>query len=448
VNFIWTRTATILGSAIVAGLIVWPLFGAIWAMATLALGLFAALIFHLRNLHGLLVWLRDPLKNPVPQGKGVWEHVFSGLYRLVRSFAQQRNRVTVQLARFRSAAQAMPIGVLVLDDEDRISWCNVTAERMFDLDARTDAGQPILNLIRHPAFASYLKGGVYEEPLTLRIVRGEALALSVRIVSYGQDEKLLLTRDTTQAEKIETMRQDFVANVSHELRTPLTVVSGFLETLAEGNIRSDEPRGRQALEMMRSQTDRMLRLVEDLLMLSTLETNPLPARETVIDVEKLLGGIVEDARVLSAGRHQVQLHVGEPARLVGDEHEIRSAFANLVSNAVRYTPQGGRITLGWGQRGEEGVFSVEDTGIGIERRHIPRLTERFYRADTSRSRDTGGTGLGLAIVKHVLTRHQARLEIESELGRGSRFEALFPARRVHVTAPSQAHPALEKLTRS
>ncbi len=447
-NFVWTRTAVILGSALVAGLIVWPLAGALWAFVTFALGLAAALVFHLRNLHALLVWLRDPLRNPVPTGTGVWEHVFAGLYRLTRSFAQQRNRVTGQLARFRSAAQAMPIGVVVLDDEDRISWCNITAERMFDLDARKDAGQPILNLVRHPAFAGYLKGGIYDEPLTLRIVRGEALALAVRVVPYGHDEKLLLARDTTQAEKIETMRRDFVANVSHELRTPLTVVSGFLETFSEGNLQPDDPRGRQALEMMRSQTDRMLRLVEDLLTLSTLETSSMPARESQIDIEALLGGIVEDARALSAGRHQVQLRVGEPARLVADEHEVRSAFANLVSNAIRYTPHGGNITLSWGQRGEEGVFSVEDTGIGIERRHLPRLTERFYRADTSRSRDTGGTGLGLAIVKHVLTRHQGRLEIESDLGRGSRFSALFPARRVKFTQPSLNHPELEKLTRS
>ncbi len=174
----------------------------------------------------------------------------------------------------------------------------------------------------------------------------------------------------------------------------------------------------------------------------------MPARETQIDVEAVLGAILEDARALSAGRHQIQLHVGEPASLVGDEHEIRSAFANLVSNAIRYTPRGGRITLSWGWRGDEGVFSVEDTGIGIESRHLPRLTERFYRADTSRSRDTGGTGLGLAIVKHVLTRHQGRLEIESDLGRGSRFSALFPASRVRATPPSPAQPELEKLTRS
>jgi len=448
VNFVWTRTAAILGGALLAGLIVWPLLGALWAFVTFALGLAAALVFHLRNLHALLVWLRDPLKNPVPIGAGAWEHVFAALYRLVRSFAQQRNRVTGQLARFRSAAQAMPIGVIVLDDEDRISWCNITAERMFDLDARKDAGQPILNLVRQPAFANYIKSRAYDEPLTLRISRVEALVLAVRVVQYGQDEKLLLSRDITQAEKIETMRRDFVANVSHELKTPLTVVSGFLETFSEGNIQADDPRGRQALEMMRSQTDRMQRLVEDLLLLSTLESSSMPARESQIDVETLLGGILEDARALSAGRHQVQLHVGEPAQVWGDEQEIRSAFSNLVSNAIRYTPRGGRITLSWGRRGDEGVFTVEDTGIGIESRHLPRLTERFYRADTSRSRDTGGTGLGLAIVKHVLTRHQGRLEIESDLGRGSRFSALFPARRVNVTPLSRSHPELEKLTRS
>lgn len=447
-NFVWTRTAAILGGALLAGLIVWPLLGALWAFVTFALGLAAALVFHLRNLHALLVWLRDPLKNPVPIGAGAWEHVFAALHRLVRSFAQQRNRVTGQLARFRSAAQAMPIGVIVLDDEDRISWCNITAERMFDLDARKDAGQPILNLVRQPAFADYIKSRAYDEPLTLRISRVEALVLAVRVVQYGQDEKLLLSRDITQAEKIETMRRDFVANVSHELKTPLTVVSGFLETFSEGNIQADDPRGRQALEMMRSQTDRMQRLVEDLLLLSTLESSSMPARESQIDVETLLGGILEDARALSAGRHQVQLHVGEPAQVWGDEQEIRSAFSNLVSNAIRYTPRGGRITLSWGRRGDEGVFTVEDTGIGIESRHLPRLTERFYRADTSRSRDTGGTGLGLAIVKHVLTRHQGRLEIESDLGRGSRFSALFPARRVNVTPLSRSHPELEKLTRS
>jgi len=448
VNFVWTRTAVILGSAVLIGLVVWPIFGPLWAILTFASGLAAALGFHLRNLQALLVWLRDPLQNPVPIGAGVWEHVFAALYRLVRSFAHQRNRVTAQLARFRSAAQAMPIGVVVLDGEDRISWCNITAERMFDLDVRKDAGQPILNLVRQPAFATYIKSGAYEEPLTLRVARVETLVLSIRIVQYGQDEKLLLSRDITQAEKIETMRRDFVANVSHELKTPLTVVSGFLETFSEGNIRPDEPRGRQALEMMRSQTDRMQRLVEDLLMLSTLETSSMPARESQIDVEEMLAGVLDDARALSAGRHQIQLHVGEPARLWGDEQEIRSAFANLVSNAIRYTPRGGRITLSWGRRGDEGVFIVEDTGIGIESRHLPRLTERFYRADTSRSRDTGGTGLGLAIVKHVLTRHQGRLEIESDLGRGSRFAAVFPARRVNVTPMSRSHPELEKLTRS
>jgi len=430
------------------GLLIWPMFGRLWALVAIAVGLTLTLVFHLRNVHTLLVWLRNPVASQVPLGTGVWEEVFSALYRHVRATSQYRHRLTGQLARFRSAAQAMPDGVVVLDAEDRISWCNATAERVLGIDARKDTGQPILNLVRHPDFAEYVKGGRYEEPLVARMTGAEEVMLSIRVVPYGQEEKLLLARDVTQAERLETMRRDFVANVSHELKTPLTVVSGFLETFAEGNVRADEPRGRQALEMMRSQSDRMLRLIEDLLMLSALESSALPARERLFDVERLLAPILEDARVLSAGRHRIELRIARPAKLLGDERELASAFGNLVSNAIRYTPAGGSIVLAWDVRDGEGVFSVADSGIGIAAQHLPRLTERFYRADTSRSRDTGGTGLGLAIVKHVLTRHQGRLEIQSELGRGSCFSAILPARRVRFAPAAQLQPVVEKLTRS
>jgi two-component system phosphate regulon sensor histidine kinase PhoR len=387
-------------------------------------------------------------------GSGVWEHVFSRLYRFTRSTTQHQHRLTAQLARFRSAAQAMPDGVLVLDAEDHIVWANATAERYYGLDARRDAGQPILNLVRNPDFVAYLKSGAFGQPFTLRLARGEELVLSLRIVPYGQDDKLLLARDITQWERLETMRRDFVANVSHELKTPLTVVSGFLETIADGNVRIEESRGKQVLGLMRTQTDRMLRLIEDLLTLSTLESSAQPAREAAIDVHRFLGAIAEDARALSGGRHTVQLKPGPPATLWGDEHEMRSAITNLVSNAIRYTPRDGRITIQWdghdGEGGGEGWIAVEDTGIGIEPRHIPRLTERFYRDDTSRSRDTGGTGLGLAIVKHVLTRHQARLEVTSEIGKGSRFAAVFPPRRVKWLPPQAVAvgETTEKLARS
>jgi len=450
VNPIWTRTALTLGGFAIAALLAWPLQGPALSFGVFALGLAVVLLRHLINLRGLVAWLRDPTGTPVPIGSGVWEHVFSRLYRLVRSTTQHQHRLTAQLARFRSAAQAMPDGVIVLDAEDHIVWANATAERYYGVDARRDAGQPILNLVRNPDFVAYLKSGAYDQPFTLRLARGEELVLSLRIVPYGQDEKLLLSRDITQWERLETMRRDFVANVSHELKTPLTVVSGFLETIADGNVRIEEARGRQVLGLMRTQTDRMLRLIEDLLALSALESSAQPARESAIDVHRFLGALAEEARALSGGRHSEQLRLGPPATLWGDEHEMRSAITNLVSNAIRYTPRDGRITIEWAGHDGEGWIAVEDTGIGIEPRHIPRLTERFYRVDTSRSRDTGGTGLGLAIVKHVLTRHQARLEVTSEVGKGSRFAAVFPPRRVKWLPPQAVAvgETSEKLARS
>ena len=449
------RTALTLGAFAIVALIAWPLRGPAWALGIFGIGLALLLLRHLGNLHALVAWLRDPSGTPVPMGSGVWEHVFSRLHRFMRSTTQHQHRLTAQLARFRSAAQAMPDGVLVLDADDHIVWANATAERYYGLDARRDAGQPILNLVRNPDFVAYLKSGAFGQPFTLRLARGEELVLSLRIVPYGQDDKLLLARDITQWERLETMRRDFVANVSHELKTPLTVVSGFLETIADGNVRIEESRGKQVLGLMRTQTDRMLRLIEDLLTLSALESSAQPAREAAIDVHRFLGAIAEDARALSGGRHTVQLKLGPPATLWGDEHEMRSAITNLVSNAIRYTPRDGRITIEWaeheGEGGGEGWIAVEDTGIGIEPRHIPRLTERFYRVDTSRSRDTGGTGLGLAIVKHVLTRHQARLEVTSEIGKGSRFAAVFPPRRVKWLPPqavAAGEAITEKLARS
>jgi two-component system phosphate regulon sensor histidine kinase PhoR len=283
-----------------------------------------------------------------------------------------------------------------------------------------------------------MKAGDFAEPLVMRLQRGEPLVLSVRVVPYGQDQKLLLSRDITQAEKLETMRRDFVANVSHELKTPVTVISGFLETLADGKVRLDEARGKQVIGIMREQSERMQRLIEDLLVLSALEASASPASEAPIAMPPLIDALVEEARALSEGRHNIVLEAVTPGWLEGNQQELRSAFGNLVSNAIRYTPQGGAIHVSWTAQGGDGRFTVRDSGIGIEPRHIPRLTERFYRVDSSRSRETGGTGLGLAIVKHVLTRHQAALEIRSAPGEGSSFTAVFPARRVKADAAAAA----------
>jgi two-component system phosphate regulon sensor histidine kinase PhoR len=424
------RSAILAGATILVALGAWLVGGAAWGFGALAAGLAILLLRHLANLAALVRWLDDPSSATAPDGSGVWDHVFSALHRQTRSAREQQHRLTAVLVRFRSAARAMPDGVVILNEENRIEWANPTAEQHFAIDLDKDAGQPIANLVRNPDFIAFLARGDWNEPLMLRLSRGEELVFSIRVVPYGQDEKLLLARDVTRWEKIETMRRDFVANVSHELKTPLTVLSGFLETLADGTVPLDSPRGKHALELMRDQSDRMLGLIEDLLTLSTLESTSGPTSEAAVDVEAMLGAVHSEALALSGGRHEITLRIEAPGTLTGNEQELRSAFGNLVSNAVRYTPEGGRITLTWWRRGAEGVFTVEDTGIGIENAHLPRLTERFYRVDRSRSRETGGTGLGLAIVKHVLTRHQATLEIESEVGRGSRFSTVFPGRRV------------------
>jgi two-component system phosphate regulon sensor histidine kinase PhoR len=288
--------------------------------------------------------------------------------------------------------------------------------------------------------------------LVIKQSRQKELTLSLQLVPYGDKQKLLLSRDVTRLERIQTMRRDFIANVSHELRTPLTVIGGFLETLTDADESHPDPKARKwALTLMTDQTKRMQHLVEDLLALSRLEDTENLVREETVDVPQMLRGLYDEAQSLSAGRHLVILSLDTDAKLLGSADELRSAFSNLISNAVRYTPDSGVITLSWIIRNGQGVFSVQDSGIGIEPEHIPRLTERFYRVDRGRSRESGGTGLGLAIVKHVLTCHQANLDIVSEQGKGSCFSARFPATRLIMQKngepPSQKMSGLESPAR-
>ena len=431
---VWIRSATALAAVILAGLLVWPLAGQVWALATVSVGFALLLARHTANLAALAAWLRAPALESVPQGSGIWDEVLAALYRFVRTRVNRERALTDELARFRSVGLALPDGVVLLDARGHIEWCNPIARAYFGLDDGRDLGQLLVNLVRHPDLAGYLAKGEYAEPLTLRLTRGEGLVLSLAIIDYGEAQKLLIARDITLAEKVETMRRDFVANVSHELKSPLTVVAGFLETLTDGAVALDERKRLAYMELMRDHTQRMQRLVEDLLTLSALESSRGLSDETAVSIAALLAGLRDEALALSAGRHRIALEADERVSLFANAQELRSAFGNLVINAVRYTPEGGDIRLAWARRGAQAVFSVSDSGPGIEPRHVPRLTERFYRVDNSRSRETGGTGLGLAIVKHILTRHQAALEIESEPGRGSVFSAVFPAQRVREAA--------------
>ena len=441
---LWGRPLVAIAVVSVAALILWPILGGVAAAAAWSIGLAPILFHHVLNLSRLYHWLGNPSWAALPAGSGAWQDIFALIARLLRRQTQIESRLSAALERFQQAGAALPEGVIVLDDSDRIEWCNPTAEAYFGLSSQRDRGQQITYLVRMPQFQEYLETRNYREPLLLRLSRNEQeLTLSVQLVPYGDSEKLLLSRDITRWERMETTRRDFVANVSHELRTPLTVLGGFLETLSD--MREPDPDMlRRSLQLMSEQATRMQRLVEDLLTLSKLESAQNPLREDFVDVSEMARALVQDAQALSNGKHRFVLRVESEAGVRGSAEELRSALFNLIGNAVRYTPEHGEIEVFWSKHDNEPVFSVRDTGIGIEPHHIPRLTERFYRVDRSRSRASGGTGLGLAIVKHVLSRHQARLEIESEPGKGSTFTVVFPAARSLVRTPNPAHePAAE-----
>jgi two-component system phosphate regulon sensor histidine kinase PhoR len=426
--------AVIAAVALVAGLA----FGATTGWAVLALGALAQLVYHLVKLAALIHWLGQPRAHALPDARGVWDEAYALLYRFERATAREAERLSRALLRWRQAGEALPDGVVILDAQNRIEWLNEGASRHFGLDLRSDIGRPVVNLVRQPEFVAYVEAEDYAHTIPLRSEHGGGLTLSLQVIPYGEAQKLLLSRDVTRFEKIETMRRDFVANVSHELRTPLTVLAGFLETVQE--LELDPRRTRDYVNLMAEQARRMQRIVDDLLALSSLESSPEPSPEERVNVRRLLARIKADTDALSGGRHQVTLEATEGFDIAGSESELASAFGNLASNAVRYTPEGGTVRITWRASADGAEFIVEDTGIGIEPQHIARLTERFYRVDRGRSRETGGTGLGLAIVKHALARHQATLEIHSESGKGSRFTARFPARRM-LPAASRAQDA-------
>lgn len=397
-------------------------------LLVLLLAATGVLVWDFVNLRRLEHWLRLTRKLDPPQSAGLWGEIFDGLHRMRRR-ARDRDKQRRSLVRnYRDSIRAMPDATVVLRSDFRIDWCNQAARQMLGLQWPRDEGQRISNIFRHPEFVAFLARYSREaRSLSLPSPVDGRLWLEVRLIPYAKKRHLLLARDTTALRRLETVRSDFVANVSHELRTPLTVVYGVTETL-EDEI-SDYPELTRSVQLLREQAERMKHLVDDLLLLSRLETGDGPRAGDWVDVPAMLDGVVEEARLLSGDRHhQIDLDATPGLSLLGNERELRSAFANLVFNAVHYTPEGGRIHLRWFADSAGGYFEVADTGIGIAAQHIDRLTERFYRVDNGRSKSRGGTGLGLAIVKHVLMRHGAQLKIDSKPGEGSRFTCRFPTR--------------------
>ena len=425
-----TRFTLIVCLAFTAAFIALSYWGEAFAITAAILVLSIPLIYSYINLVRLGKFIQSDSVENMTLPSGLWEEIFFRLQRLVKNLKQRMRQIEQQHEHFIEAFQASPNGIVMLDQSDQIEWCNSIAEQFFGLMFKRDVMQRINFLVRRPEFTQYLSKRNFEEPLLLeRMGPDSSLSLMLQAFPFGQNRHVLLVQNVTDLQKTDAMRRDFVANVSHEMRTPITVLMGFLETVQSLNLEKEQQD--QYFEMMMSQAQRMKSLVEDLLTLANLEANTLPAPNNQVNLETLMALIRNDAEALSQGRHAFSFELLSDKDLLGDERELLSAFSNLVSNAIRYTPDGGSIGVRWAINSDgQGEFSVVDTGPGIASEHLSRLTERFYRVDRSRSRDTGGTGLGLAIVKHIASRHQAQLLVESTPGKGSSFKLRVPKERL------------------
>lgn len=383
-----------------------------------------------RYLRLIQDWIDGPLDAPLPDASGVWGEFVSSMNRRVKIRVQEKNELASALEQFRSALEALPDGVIFMDAQRRILWMNQLAETLMFLSHDKDTGKPIEHMVREPEFVAYLKQNDFTEPLMYHPSRKDDACYMISVIDYGHERSLLSIRDLTRLEKLEKVRRDFVANVSHELKTPLTVIGGFIETLQAHHGMLSEEKRQHYLDLAYGQAQQMNRLVQDLLTLSSLEASTAFVDESEVPIAELIHQSIESAKSLSAGKHDIQSQIPSDLRIRGSSSALRSIFGNLINNAVNYTPASGRIEISWQESDEGGCLNVRDTGIGIPATHLPRLTERFYRVDQGRSRDTGGTGLGLAIVKHALSRHQGHLTIESQVNVGSCFGAHFPKRRI------------------
>ncbi|RBP33207.1 PAS/PAC sensor signal transduction histidine kinase [Marinobacter pelagius] len=433
----WSRYLRI----IIAGLAVTTLVGFIFdrPLWGLTFGLVVYLWWTLVQARRLYQWLANPSgTDEAPQSIGMWGDIFDGLNKLHQNHLRTQDRLRARINRVQESTNAMRDGVIMTDSRGAMEWWNGSAEYLLGFRRNTDQGQYIHNLIRNPSFKSYFDSRDYRDPLEINSPAKPHIHLQIQISLFGDDDRLIVAKDVTRLYQLEQMRRDFVGNVSHEMRTPLTVISGYLETLVD---HADElpPKWRRAINTMAAQSSRMEALITDLILLSRIETGEQTVDDALTDVDALIEQICHDARALSGDKqHKFTVNIGDHRLLRGDENQLRSAFSNLVFNAVKYTPANGHITVSWTTNREGAHLSVKDTGIGIDPVHIPRLTERFYRADPSRHKDTGGTGLGLAIVKHVLLNHDGNLEIRSRIGEGSEFICHFPRERLVERVPEPA----------
>jgi len=423
----WKRLVLELFLSCIPALVLGAMFGYLpWFLLASVTGL---LIWHFWNLLQLSWWLWVDRSMTPPPGHGSWEPLLYGLHQMQLRNKKRRRELGSLIKRFRSGAESLPDAVVLTTEEGVIFWCNGLAQQLLGLRWPDDNGQNILNLLRYPEFTQYLKQQAFTKPLNLVLNNGRHL--EIRVMPYSEQQLLMVARDVTQMHQLEGARRNFFANVSHELRTPLTVLQGYLEMMQEQTLAGATRE--KALHTMREQTSRMEGLVKQLLTLSKIEASPIHTLNEVIDVPMMLRVVEREAQTLSQQRQTIEFHVDPSLKVLGSDEQMRSAISNLVYNAVNHTPPATHIIVSW-QRVASGVeFSVVDNGPGIAAEHIPRLTERFYRVDKARSRQTGGSGLGLAIVKHAVNHHDSRLEITSEPGKGTRFSFTLPERLIAKT---------------
>lgn len=426
---IWREELLRLGALIALSLF----FGFIFENPVLifSIGITIYATWHLWQAFRLVRWLKLQDSDDLPEASGIWGEVFGSLYQHQQRNNRDKRQLAAMIDEFQASTAALPDGVVVIDPMGCIAWCNHAAKDLLGLRTPDDLGQRIVNLLRSPVFVRYFEMGKYQDEVVVSSPDDDELILAIRIVPYGDGQRLLLARDISRLQQMERIRRDFVANASHELRTPLTVIRGYLDMMEEESQTTKPLQPWHApLGEMRQQAARMGRIIEDLLKLARIEGAAGQQKQEIVDMPQLIKIILDEAHALSEGRHRFTTDCDDSLLLYGNTSELQSIVSNLIFNAVQYTPDDGEIRIRWGSD-ERGVrLEVEDTGIGIEPRHIPRLTERFYRADAGRSRATGGTGLGLAIVKHALDHHEASLNIASEMNVGSTFSCLFPASRI------------------
>ena len=402
--------------------------GYFWILIFIAFAIF--FVLQLRSLYLVNEWISNRPYDVPPNLDGIWGALLFNVYRAQRQERIVQAEMVGLIDRAQSSLVALAEAVVLIDESHQIEWWNPAAEKLLGIQP-LDRGRNILTILRQPNFIEYFNH-INQAPdgLKMKSSAFEDHYVQVKMTRFGGESRLLVAYDVTRMHNLEQMRKDFVDNISHELRTPLTVLSGYIETFTDHE--DLNPRWKRAFDQMQAQTKRMNALVNDLLLLSRLESNKQIAKNQIIEMPSLMNQLFDDAQAYNVDYgHTLNLEIDSHCDLIGSDMELASAFSNLITNAIKYTPKGGTITMGWHDDGVQGYFTVEDTGIGIDPKHLPRLTERFYRVDSARSRQTGGTGLGLAIVKHVLMQHGAHLEIESKENQGSTFKVVFPKERLY-----------------